>query len=424
MPNNQRRNDLKALLVTAAVVTLCVSAAAQTFKVLYNFTNGTDGGGVYGGVVMDKQGNLYGTTSGGGAYGYGTVFELSPNSDGTWTETVLHSFMLNDPEGQQPQCTLVLDAAGNLYGTAANGSPYNSGTAFELSPGSAGWTLTVLYDFCAQSSCSDGSAPLPGFTMDGHGNLYGAGGGGAIGSGAIVELSPGSTGWTEKVLYSFGANNWIAGAYPDGRLVFDAAGDIYGTTYWGGDLPCGSNKVGCGTVYGLRNTSAGWKESVLHKFGTIHGDGEYPTGDPLALDPKGNLYGTTPIGGGTECANGSGCGTVFEVTRTGSHRSESIIHNFGTGTNGFAPAPGLVFDGAGNAYGTTDYSWPGCQCGTVFKLTPTSQGGWQYAVLHTFNGLDGDLPSAPLMVDGNGNLYGATILGGAGGDGVVFEITP
>jgi uncharacterized repeat protein (TIGR03803 family) len=423
MPNNQRRNDLKALLVTAAVVTLCVSAAAQTFKVLHNFTSGADGGGVYGGVVMDKLGNLYGTSSGGGAYGYGAVFELSPNSDGTWTETVLHSFMLNDPEGQQPLCTLVLDAAGNLYGTAANGSPYNAGTAFELSPGSAGWTLTILYDFCAQSACLDGSAPLEGFTMDGNGNLYGAGAGGAIGNGAIVELSPGSTGWTEKVLYSFGTSNWIGGPYL-GRLVFDAAGDIYGTTYLGGDLRCGTIKVGCGAVYGLRNTAVGRKESVLHRFGTIHGDGKYPVGERLALDPKGTLYGTTPYGGGTGCANGTGCGTVFEVTRTGSRRSESIIHNFGAGANGSAPVGGLVFDGVGNAYGTTDFSGTGCQCGTVFKLTPTSRGGWQYTVLHTFDGLDGELPSGPLLMDGNGNLYGATTFGGAGGEGVVFEITP
>lgn len=162
------------VVIWLALVSAAVSCGqAQTFEVLYNFTGGVDGGGLQGGVAMDKQGNLYGTTTGGGLYGYGTVFELSPNADGTWNETVLYNFANGDPKGQNPQSTLVLDPAGNLYGTAASGGIYNGGTAFELSHGSGTWILAVLYSFGGY--VGDATAPKEGMIIDAHGNLYGGG---------------------------------------------------------------------------------------------------------------------------------------------------------------------------------------------------------------------------------------------------------
>ncbi|HEY6770525.1 MAG TPA: choice-of-anchor tandem repeat GloVer-containing protein, partial [Candidatus Sulfotelmatobacter sp.] len=155
---------IKLLLSFAMTCAMASVGRAQTFTVLYSFTGGTDGGGVWGSVVMDKQGNLYGTTTGGGAYGYGTVFELSPNGDGTWTEIVLHSFKNGDPDGQEPEANLVLDAAGNLYGTTPTGAKHNVGSAFELTPGSSGWSLTLLYSFGGYKG--DAGPPRGGLLMD------------------------------------------------------------------------------------------------------------------------------------------------------------------------------------------------------------------------------------------------------------------
>src|SRR5689334_17801488 len=158
----------------------------STFRVLHNFSGRDgDGGGVWCSVAFDSAGNIYGTTSGGGAYGYGTVFELSPNGNGSWTETVLHSFMLNDPDGSEPSGGLVIDSAGDLYGTTPLGGANGRGAVFELSPGVSGWTETVLYSFCSQLDCADGGSPSSSLFMDKKGNLFGTGG-------LVFELSPAS----------------------------------------------------------------------------------------------------------------------------------------------------------------------------------------------------------------------------------------
>jgi uncharacterized repeat protein (TIGR03803 family) len=391
--------------------------------VLYSFTGGTDGGGVWGSVVMDKAGNLYGTTSAGGAYGYGTVFELSPNSDGTWSETVLHSFMLNDPQGSEPASTLVIDASGNLYGTAQNGGKHNVGTAFELTPGSSGWSLNLLYTFGSYKG--DAGPPSGSLLMDSHGNLFGAAGGGVVGFGlgAVFELTPSASGWAETVLYSFGANRGVGGEAPGG-IVFDAAGNLYGSTYSGGDLSCTLGiGGGCGTAYKLRPAIGGWKESVLHTFGSFPRDGRGPSG-PLSFDSQGNLYGTTAQGGIYQCGSAD-CGVVFKLTPTsgGVPWKESLIHQF-SGAEGGTPVGNLTLDAAGNIYGAAAVGGTGCGCGVIYKLTPDAGGQWTYSLLHTFAGSDGSGPVAGLILDGNGNLYGTTVVGGSGGAGVVFEIVP
>jgi uncharacterized repeat protein (TIGR03803 family) len=374
---------------------------------------------VWSNVVMDARGNLYGTTSGGGAYGYGTVFELSPGSGGTWTETVLHSFMKNDPDGEEPMASVILDGLGNLYGGTPIGGKYHVGAVFELSPGSGGWALTLLHSMGAYKGDAQGFRGS--LIMDAKGNLYGAAGGGTPGAGAIYELSPGSDGWTEKVIYDFGLNKGANGNFPAGTLIFDSLGDIYGATYIGGDLSCGDG--GCGLVYKLSPSASGWQETILHSFTGPPSDGSTPGTEQLAFDSKGNLYGTTLSGAGTGCNANTGCGSVFRLTRGSSGWKETLVHKFGNGENGYTPV-GVTFDKLGNAYGVAEYGGSGCGCGVVFKLVPGTNGRWTYSVVHTFEGTDGAQPEGGLIIDASGNLYGTAVLGGSGGAGVVYEITP
>jgi uncharacterized repeat protein (TIGR03803 family) len=222
MPSSAHGKSLAVLVATLLLAPF--AAAAGKYKVLHAFTGGSDGGGLYGGVVLESAGNLYATTSGGGAYGYGTVFRLTPGQSGRWIETVLHSFCAQPhcTDGALPPAGLVLDAAGNLYGTAGGGVQ-NSGVAFELSPPTEdrpnGWSFRVLFDSGSGSS----------LTLDQAGNLYGSLGPGKYGKGAATELSPGSKGWTETYLYSFcpkfgclagcGKTRFEASAVPQNSLV-------------------------------------------------------------------------------------------------------------------------------------------------------------------------------------------------------------
>jgi uncharacterized repeat protein (TIGR03803 family) len=284
-----------------------------TEKVLYSFcsagASGCHDGSLPGAnLVFDAAGNLYGTTEDGGAYGVGTVFQLSPNTNGRWTEKVLHSFG-NGTDESQPAGSLIFDPAGNLYGTTTNGGTYGSGTVFQLSRGTNGkWTEKVLHTF---GKGKDGKKPVAGLIFDAAGNLYGTtADGGAYGSndcgfdtgcGTAFQLSPGANGtWTERALHSFG--NGTDGAQPGARLIFDAAGNLYGTTELGG-------VYGGGTAFRLKlGTNGKWTERVLHSFGNGM-DGIGPSAnDGLIFDAAGNLYGTTMVGGSHLL------GTVFEIT--------------------------------------------------------------------------------------------------------------
>jgi uncharacterized repeat protein (TIGR03803 family) len=197
----------------------------------------------------------------------------------------------------------------------------------------------------------------------------------------------------------------------------DAAGNLYGETEAGGTSSrCGG---GCGTAYQLQPVSGGgWKEHILHDFGAI-GDGAFP-GGALLLDRTGNLYGTTGVGGAT------GNGTVYKLTRQAhGHWKEHILYSFTGGATGIEPGGGVVMDKGGNLYGTTIAGGsPNCECGLVYKLSPGIGGKWNFKVLHTFVGSDGAQPAANLIQDDKGNLYGTTITGGAGGNGVAFELIP
>jgi uncharacterized repeat protein (TIGR03803 family) len=277
-------------------------------NVIYSFRGKGNGIYPYAGLVFDGAGNLYGTTAYGGANNTaGTVFQLAPSPNDTWTETVIHSFG-GDGAGSQPRCILALDGAGNLYGATGLGGAHGTGGVFELAPGTNGtWTETVLYKFPRNTHGSQ----TAGVILDGAGNLYGTTtNGGAHGRGTVFKLTPGANNaWTETTLHSFDGKN---GAFPGANLTFDTSGNLYGTTYSGGNVKnCSPN--GCGVVFKLIPGANGkWTETVLHSFSGE--DGANPWAG-LIFDSAGNLYGTTNSGGNLEACSGQGCGVVFEIIR-------------------------------------------------------------------------------------------------------------
>ncbi|MGA8153424.1 MAG: choice-of-anchor tandem repeat GloVer-containing protein [Terriglobales bacterium] len=396
---------LKLALAISTVALLATSGwAALHEKVLHSFNSSTkDGYDPVGGLIFDVAGNLYGTTEGGGDYGFGTVFELTPKEDEGWTEKVLHSFNSNGKDGYNPYANLIFDAAGNLYGTTCNGGVYDHGTVFELTPKAGGrWAEKILHNF----NNENGACSYAGLIFDSLGNLYGTVyAGGPKGGGAVFELVPTGNGkWIEKVVHAFNFDE-DGGGYPEGGLIFDADGNLYGAT----------GNENAGLVFELTpKTGGGWTEKVLHAFNVKDGSG--PHSSPI-FDSVGNLYDTTYVGG----ANGDG--TVFELTpTTGGGWTEKVLHSF-NGKDGIFCYAGLVFDAAGNLYGTV-VEGGAYNHGTVFELTPQTGGGWTRKTLHNFNDKDGTYPWATLILDATGNLYGTTTSGGDHGSGTVFEITP
>jgi uncharacterized repeat protein (TIGR03803 family) len=305
--------------------------------VLYNFTGGPDGAYPYAGVIMDANGDLYGTTYLRGdpkcffETGCGVVFKL----DRAGNETALHSFT-DTPDGKFSVAGLLQDANGNLYGTTSSGGAFDFGTVFKLD---AQGTETVLHSFDE----TDGASPSGGLIMDAEGNLYGTTAGCKGSCATVFKLSKSGQ---ETVLYNFGPAGAAAG-----RLVMDAAGNLYGVAFQ--------------TVFKLDKAG---QETVLHAFTGGTTDGTGVNGD-LVMDSKGNLYGTTTRGGGTGCGGG-GCGVVFKLDPGG---TETLLHSFTGGKDGGVPTAGLALDAQGNLYGTTSVGGIAAGVytfGTVFKLTP------------------------------------------------------
>ena len=327
----------KGTVGTRAVTSIQVSCAAGTETLLYSFVGGpTDGADPQGTLALDSAGNLYGTTYGGGAYGVGTVFEISASG----TESVLYSFAGGATDGARPRGSLIMDSAGNLYGTTSAGGASGLGTVYALSPTGS---EAVLYSFAG--GATDGQVPLGHLVMGSSGSLYGTtSAGGTYDLGAVFEVSPSGT---ETVLYSF-AGGTQDGAYPRAGLIMDSAGDLFGTTSAGGadDL---------GTVFEI---SASGTESVLYSFTGGTADGSDPNGG-LLMDGAGNLYGTTSAGGARDL------GTVFEISASG---TESVLYSFvGGTTDGSSPTAGLILDGAGNLYGMTSAGGVS-DVGAVFEI--------------------------------------------------------
>jgi hypothetical protein len=437
--------SLASLVFSLSLLLIAGTASAlQVETVLYAFQNPVTGANPISSLVADAKGNLYGTTASGGnvrAGGYcnmgcGTVFELSPPvpPGTTWTETVLHNLAGEPNDGCNPHSGPIFDSAGNLYGTTFScGSGDNTGTVYELSPpqqpGGA-WTETVLFNFPNDKSY-EGGTPAGGLVIDPKGNLYGVTTYGAPTglNGVIYQLAPpkaqGGT-WTQTILYSFQPNAYL----PLSGLVADKKGNLYGTTQYGGTGACQDmNILGCGTVYRLsppEQRGGSWVFDVLYSF-VNQGDGQgyYPVAS-LAIDSKGALYGTTE--------NGVNCtGNVFQLVppqQPDGNWTENILYAFGKPPEGADPGAGVVLDNAGKVYGTTQEGGAYCidgGCGTVFELTPPSESGgaWKEK-LYSFDGDDGSLPSANLMILG-GKIYGTTVYGGGNpndgtDNGLVFAI--
>jgi uncharacterized repeat protein (TIGR03803 family) len=400
-------------LTTIAVVVILASAAwaGPKYKVLHAFTGGKDGGGLWGSLLVDNQGNIYGTTVAGGPKGKGgTVFKLTRQANDTWAEAILYNFC-SKPEckdGGGSSAGLIFDREGNLYGTTMDGGgPYTTGTVFEMKPGSNGWIFSTIHRFGRNDPAN---GPYGGVVVDQLGNLYGVGG-------WAFELTLIHDHWKETLIHAFSCQH-SGGCVVLDHPILDTTGNLYGTTERGGTRAAG-------TVYQLRHTSDGWKESVLHDFPSFHNDGQVPGVGALVSDDSRNLYGTTDQGGSNTCVD-VGCGTVFKLT-PGSNGDwkETILYNFAGNAKGSGPGGGVVRDGAGNLYGTTVYGGTtSCDCGVVYKLAPNSKGKWKYTVLHRFTGYDGAQPDANLILDSKGNLYGTTATGGASGAGVAFELIP
>jgi uncharacterized repeat protein (TIGR03803 family) len=397
-PNYAQPTRILAL-TTVLFIWSASALAAPKYQVLHDFGNGNDGAGLFGGVVRATDGKLYGTTSGGGLYQYGTVWQLTPHPNGKWSETVLENFKVNDSRGDEPTSTLTLDPSGNLYGsTTMGGGSHTAGTVFEMQPSSKGWILRVIHRFGKNDPAK---GPVGGILIDPAGNLYGVGG-------WAFELSPGSDGWKETLIHEFNCQNGDGCVVLD-RPIRDLAGNLYGTSQMGGTSKnCGG---GCGTVYKLHPLSGGsWKETILHDFGAPM-NGSYPAGE-LAIDAAGHLYGTT-------CCYGN----LFELSPPlDGHWKETVLHRFRAQAGGGYPAS-VVKDAKGNLYGTTGFGGGPCDCGVLYKLSPQANGTWKYIVLYQFNGYDGTGSGLPMLFDEKGNLYG-TGGGGAYGLGVVFEFTP
>jgi len=406
---------LWAASVFTLLITLKVAHAegADKYKILHSFKGQPDGGGVFAGLALDARGNLYGTTSGGGAYAEGTVFELKPNPGGRWTEVILHSFCRPDHcnDGSLPMDGVTVDPPGNLYGV--------SGVIFQMTQGPGGWSFKIIYGNAGDAMPPNNDPGECDLLLDATGDLYSSCFSfGKNYNGAISELWPGTHGWKEKNLFDLCLHPrngvCVGGNYPEFRLAWDAAGNLYGVTTEGG-----VDKAG--VAYELERTGGEWQEHVLHSFPAFSGDG-YPPSAGVVVDGSGNIYGTTFQGG-----NGDNNGTVYELSRQqDGHWKETILYDFHNGDqDGGSPRGGLVFDKAGSLYGTTTAGGDAsCLCGVVFKMTSQSDGKWKYRVLHRFTGADGYSPQAGVILDNKGNLYGTTTEGGPGGYGVVFEITP
>jgi hypothetical protein len=383
----------KALAVAAVTIGLAVSSvcvAQETVIHTFKGDSGTDGSFPSSGMVFDAHGNLFGTTSAGGVgeFADGTVFEMSPNSSGGFKFQTIHYFSQATGDGANPGSSVVFDAVGNLYGTTPDGGN-GCGIVYELSPPAA---------------------------------------------------SAGA--WTETILHKFDSNG-NDGCNPSGRLIFDQAGDLFGGTYVGGGgvtslLFCSN---GCGTTYKLHLADAKWIESVLHRFTGEGTDGDNPSGS-LAFDAAGNLWGATAFGGAGDsstCGDPNGgagqCGTVFELSPNANGSwTESTRYSFKDASTGWNPFSGVIADQAGNLVGTTENGGSALD-GTVFQITPKGNGKVEESLIHEFVGeADGAFPQSGLTLGAAGTLYGTAYVGGGtaftctkdsgGGCGIVFKLTP
>jgi len=398
-------------LVSVATILMIVSAAqAQTFTVLHNFTIGDDGGRPLDTLVMDQAGNLYGSTEYGGPADDGVIFKLLHHGS-SWLLSPLYSFLPED--GGQPHGPITIGSDGTLYGTTFAGGPGGGGVVYRLRPPASApvsiissWSESVLHEFNIDNDSGGAYPAYPALIFDSAGNIYGttqSGGAGSgtcdaiAGGGVVFELSPFGGDWNETVLYSFNAG------CPYSGVVMDSAGNLYGAVPGGGTN-------GVGMAYELSQTQSGWQLTTLHNFA---GDDGSVSKAGLIMDQAGNLYGATSSGGS------GGGGVIYEISPSGGGWSFQVLYNL-TGNAG--PQENLTMDSAGNLYGTALGDGAN-EAGMVFELSP-SNGVWTLTDLHDFSQDTAYAPYGGVTLDANGNVYGTTFEGGAYGYGTVWEITP
>ncbi len=404
-----------------SVAVVGMAVPASTFTVLHTFT-GHDGATPEAGLIADRAGNLYGITDAGGTSagtGNGTVFKLTKHGQ-DWTFGSLYSFQ-GGGDGANPQAPLAIGPDGAFYGTTNyGGNGNNDGTLFKVMPPAAfcrsvncGWGKTTIYVFPNGSGCS--SPEYGGLIFDGAGNMYGTTqGGGPYGQGCVFEETRSGNNWTFSEIYGFRGQAGD-GAQPYGGVIFDNLGNLYGTTANGG------SDGNLGTIYELSPLGGGWMETILHNFAGYPSDGEYPQAT-LLFDGVDSYYGTAP-GGGT-----NGGGAVYKLTNSGGTWNYSLVYSFPTHGGGYSSSPvgGLVMDAAGNLYGAANDGGAGGN-GNVYELTP-SNGGWIYTELYDFTAqTDGDHPFGNLLFDSSGNLYGTASCSAScpqGVAGTVYKLTP
>jgi uncharacterized repeat protein (TIGR03803 family) len=371
--------------------------------VLHSF-GGIDGAAPDYGLVADKAGSFYGATLFGGKIGAGAIFKLTPGKSG-YSEKVLHSFS-GGSDGNHPQ-GVVVDQNGALYGGTLTGGnnncPFGCGTVFKLTPGKSGYTFTLLRSF---SGGTDAAQTVGALVLDSKGAVYGATQfGGISNNGAVFKLTPTKTGYRESVLYSFPGG--AGGALPQAGLTIDKHGNLFGTTYNGGNVNCG-----CGTVFKLTPGKSGYTAIVLYRFGGS--DGFNPFAALTVDESSGAIFGTTQYGGSNFD------GVVFKLTPSGIGYVESVLHSFNAGgdgnPDGAIPKAQLLLRPNGNLYGTTSIGGSGCNgigCGSVFQLTPSGS-GYSFNYIYNFrrpiNGADPEVSG--LIADAKGALYGETRSGG------------
>jgi len=390
------------ILVTL-ITTLALVVHAQTFSVVHSFTGGAGGSDPEAGVTI--RGNaLYGTTGGSDC---GTVYQLT-HSGSNWSFSTLAAL----PHNCYLIARVVFGPDGHLYGTSEVGGTYGYGSVFKLTPqvgpcrdAACYWTVNDLHDF---GSGTDGTKPYRGdLIWDQQGNIYGTTlDGGAAGYGTVYELTPSGNGYSESVLHNFPGPD---GVFLGSGVIFDKKGNLFGAAYQGG-----TNDGGI--IFELTYVpGAGWTEQTLYKF-QIASDGANPLGG-LIFDAAGNLYGTTSQGGS------GGGGTVFELSPSGETWTYKVLHSLTVGQQYYGSWATLSMDGAGNLYGTTVTGGVYGR-GNVFKLSNTAN-GWVYTSLHDFTGdTDGWSPYSNVTIDIDGTLYGTTAGGGDKGRGTVWMIKP
>jgi uncharacterized repeat protein (TIGR03803 family) len=381
-----------------------------TTNIVHFFAGATSDGAspAFGRLLEDSSGNLFGTTNLGGAGNEGAVFELV-KSGNSYTQNVLYSFTGGASDGASPNGGLIADGNGDLFGTTTSGGAGNQGTVFELVKSGNSYTETVLYSFAG--GASDGGNPYGTLIMDSNGNLFGTTDhGGGSNAGTVFEMVKNGSSYNAPTILHFFAGG-SDGAFLQFGVIADANDDLFGTTNQGG------NASSDGTVFELVKGANGYTKTTLYAFAGATADGSSPY-VTLSMDGAGNLFGATH-GGGT-----NNVGAVYELAKSGSSFTESVLYSFAGGdTDGGFPDAGVVVDGNGNIFGTADLHGPIINgAGMVFELVKSGN-SYTETALHFFAGgaSDGNQPASDLIMDANGNIFGTTLSGGASGFGTVFE---